>query len=95
MALGKPDELTQQLEAELFEITSPTITSLYEEFIAADYRNNIELFGYALHYSDLEKIGLKQIQQNIKKMKSPIESIKKISPSLEDVFLHYLKGTHE
>jgi len=95
LAVDTPDEIKKLLTGFLFEISTDKPRKAWEVAQKSDAAASSVLFGDRLHLlvkdpeKDVEAIENEFARSNIK-----IDSLQRISPTLEDVFFSFLK-THE
>lgn len=92
LAVDTPDEIKKLLSGFLFEISTDQPRKAWEVAQKSDATISSVLFGDRLHLlvKEAEK-DMKTIQEQFDRSNVKIESLKKISPTLEDVFFSFLK----
>lgn len=91
IALGTPEELKKGLEGDLFQINTSSPMEAYEELEEMPFVSRVALFGTSLHVMVEKGIGEEVILKLLKERGIDTLEAKKIIPSLEDVFIGYLK----
>ncbi|MGB2697900.1 MAG: ABC transporter ATP-binding protein [Candidatus Zixiibacteriota bacterium] len=92
LAVDTPDEIKKLLSGHLIEITTDQPRKAWELTQKSDVSVSSVLFGDRLHLlvkdpeKDIQTIENELVRSNIK-----IDSIQRISPTLEDVFFSFLK----
>jgi ABC-2 type transport system ATP-binding protein len=80
IALGSPDDLKEEIKEDFYEISSPTPLKTFESLYNQQIFSHLSLFGEKIHGLLNKRI------ENLERM--GIERIKKIKPSLQDVFIY-------
>lgn len=95
LAIDTPDEIKKLLTGFLFEISTDKPRKAWEVAQKSDAATGSVLFGDRLHIlvKDPEK-DIKTIENEFARSNIKIDSLQRISPTLEDVFFSFLK-THE
>ena len=92
LAVDTPDEIKKLLAGYLFEVSTDQPRKAWELAQKLDVAISSVLFGDRLHLlvKDPEK-DVKIIEQQFVNSNIKIDSLKRISPTLEDVFFSFLK----
>lgn len=88
IAAGSPNDMKHEtLNGTLYEVSASPFTESFNT-LKSLHLSYIEPFGLKFHaLSESEKLNEKEIEQILKQSGSTVTSIRKVKPSLEDVFL--------
>lgn len=87
-----PTNLKNYYQYDMFEITSPDILNLFEILSKELWIKEISIFGSTLHIAvDKNSDDVKRIKETIESKGIKLQSLTKILPSIEDVFINLIK----
>ncbi len=91
ISIDSPKKIKESINKEIIEIVSPEARKAYK-LIQQNMKNEVQLFGDRINVvvNSYEK-DFPGIENLLKQNEVPIESSRKIPPSLENVFIHLVK----
>lgn len=93
LGLDEPLNLIHRFTEPLYIIRTDSTNETYGQLLKTQFKEQIELFGGGVHFSDTRNIGLKELKNKLRNEQVDFVSISKIQPDLEDLFLKLMKGT--
>lgn len=91
ISIDTPKKIRESIHKEIIEIVSPEARMAYK-LIQRNMKNEVQLFGDRINVVvDSYESGYKTIEMMLNKNGIPIESTRRIQPSLENVFIHLVK----
>ena len=88
IAFGTPGELKEDLPANFYEISSPSVLESYNKLLSLDFIDQAALFGDKIHVMTGE--GEVLTMDNLQAADVTVHGINRITPSLEDVFVYHI-----
>ena len=88
ITFGTPGELKEDLPANFYEISSPSVLESYNKLLSLDFIDQAALFGDKIHVMTGE--GEVLTMDNLQAADVTIHGINRITPSLEDVFVYHI-----
>ncbi len=91
ISIDSPKKIKESINKEIIEIVSPEARKAYK-LVQQNMKNEVQLFGDRINVvvNSYEK-DFPGIENLLKQNEVPIESSRKIPPSLENVFIHLVK----
>ncbi len=92
MSIDEPRKIRAAIHKEIIEIVSPQARTAYK-LVQQNMDNEVQLFGDRINIvADSYEKEYKKIEDLLKQNDITIESSRSIPPSLENVFIHLVKG---
>ncbi len=89
IAMNHPEELKKGLPADFYELSSTSTLESFDKLLSLDHLSQVSLYGEKIHISS--EMEAQSLQKSIMEDKSlRINSITKIDPMLEDVFIYHV-----
>ncbi len=97
LGINTPENLKQSMKQTIYEIVLPEVRRGFNELNSLDFINDIQSFGDRLHLylSGEKKSNLEMIKNTLGDKNVEYKKMEQIAPSLEDVFIYYLKKDKE
>lgn len=93
MSIDTPKKIRDSIHKEIIEIVSPKARTAYK-LIQQNMKNEVQLFGDRINVViDNYESEYKSIETLLNENDVPVESTRRIPPSLENVFIHLVKET--
>jgi len=90
VAFGTPMELKEDLSANFYEVSTTSVLESYNKLLSLDFINQASLFGDNIHI--MTGKGGTIVVDDLKAAGVSVEGIKRIAPSMEDVFIYHITG---
>ena len=94
MGVGSPEQLKSTLPVQCYEIKTPNLLNTYHGISSLDNVQQVSMFGETVHaitHNNEQELSLEMIRD----AGIQINSIEKIRPTLEDVFLNKISNAQE
>ena len=89
IAINHPEELKKGLPVDFYELSSTSTLESFDKLLSLDHFNQVSLYGEKIHISS--EMDAESVKSRIMGDKSlRINSITKIDPLLEDVFIYHV-----
>lgn len=93
MSIDTPKKIRDSIHKEIIEIVSPKARTAYK-LIQQNMKNEVQLFGDRINVViDNYESEYKSIETLLNENDVPVDSTRRIPPSLENVFIHLVKET--
>lgn len=92
LSLDRPQAITGKFNDPLFNIRVVHPHIALEKLSGAGLGDQARLFGEGLHFTDTSRLGHDGLLASLKSAQVEFESVERIEPSLEDVFLKLMVG---
>lgn len=93
IALGTPEELKNDINANFYEITSSSVSDTFDKLSSNDIVYQAALYGDKIHISSKEK---KKLTKGYLKAEGiDVDKIISIMPSIEDVFIYHVLESNQ
>lgn len=89
IGLGAPDRLKADLEADCYEIRTPSLLQTYNTLASLDFVHQAALFGDAVHMVTRTR-GVSMTVETLRAAGVDAQDVIRIPPTLEDVFMHQI-----
>jgi ABC-2 type transport system ATP-binding protein len=89
IGMGSPDSLKSELEADCYEIGTSTLLQTYNAVSSLDFVQQAALYGDTVHMVT----RVRGVPMNVEVLRAAgidVETVVRISPTLEDVFMHQI-----
>jgi ABC-2 type transport system ATP-binding protein len=74
----------------VLEVSCPACLEALRILERQDWVREASVFGTRLHVDDAER-GRRMVRETLEEAGKPVESVERILPSMEDVFIHYIE----